>query len=135
MTVSASVLFPEPFGPMIACNSPLRTQRSIPLRISLASPLTWRSLMARSGNGHLFLREIGQRHAIERLRDGRLQLHPPRAGPAVLFADAIHHGVALGGADLRLDRTLEGAPDVPRGGPGRTRRERVSPTGAALASP
>src|SRR5258705_11350745 len=133
MTVSASVLFPEPFGPMIACTSPLRTTRSIPLRISLPSTLTWRSLITRSGNGHLLLREIGQRHSIERLRDGRLQLHPDRARPAVLFAYAIHHGVALGGADLRLDRPFEATHDVARGDRGRIGGEGVAAAGAALA--
>src|SRR6267143_7153502 len=115
MTVSASVLFPEPFGPMIACTSPLRTTSSIPLRISLPSTLTWRSLMTRSGNGHLLLREIGEGHAVESLRDGRLQLHPDRPRPAVLLADAIDDGVALGGADLWLDWPLERAHDVTRG--------------------
>src|SRR5258705_10437549 len=135
MTVSASVLFPEPFGPMIACTSPLRTTRSIPLRISLPSTLTWRSLITRSGNGHLLLREIGQRHSIERLRDGRLKLHPHRAGPAVLFADAIHHGVALGGAGLRLDRTFKRTHDVARGDRGRIASEGVAASGATLAVP
>src|SRR5712692_1858535 len=115
MIVSASVLFPEPFGPMIACTSPLRTTRSIPLRISLPSTVTCRSLMTRSGNGHFLLREIGERHGIERLRDGRLQLHPHRSRSAVLLADAIEDRVALGSADLRLDGTFQRAHDVARG--------------------
>src|SRR6185295_6354973 len=91
------------------------------------------SLMTRSGNGHLLLREIGQRHAVERLRDGRLKLDPHRAGPAVLLADAIHNGVALGGADLRLDRTLERANDIARRDRGWVARKRVAAAGAALA--
>src|SRR6266545_7226738 len=99
MTVSASVLLPEPLGPMIACTSPLRTTRSIPFRISFPSTFTWRSLMTRSGNGHLLLREIGECHAVECVRDGRLQLDPDRSGAAVLFADAVEYGIALGGAD------------------------------------
>src|SRR2546430_10370086 len=33
----ASVLFPEPFGPMMACTSPARTVRSTPRRISYAA--------------------------------------------------------------------------------------------------
>src|SRR5512132_2723756 len=132
MTVSASVLLPEPFGPMIACTSPLRTVRSIPFRISLPSTVTWRSLMMRSGNGHLLLREIGQCHAVERLRDGRLEFHPDRTGAAVLLADAIHNGVALGGADLRLDRTLERANAIARRDRGWIARECVAAAGAAL---
>ena len=40
MIASDSVLLPEPFGPMIAWASPLRTTRSIPLRIFLPSTLT-----------------------------------------------------------------------------------------------
>src|SRR6266852_205276 len=109
MTVSASVLLPEPFGPMIACTSPLRTTRSIPLRISLPSTVTCRSLMTSSGNGDLLLREVGEGHAIERLRDGRLQPHPHRSRPAVLLADAVEDGIALSGADLRLDGTFQRA--------------------------
>src|SRR6267143_1086611 len=105
MTVSASVLLPEPFGPMIACTSPLRTTRSIPFRISLPSTVTCRSLMTRSGNGYFLLREIRERHGIERLRDGRLQLHPHRPRSAVLLADAVEDGIAFRGADLRLDRS------------------------------
>src|SRR5207245_900730 len=133
MTVSASVLLPEPFGPMIACTSPLRTTRSIPFRISLPSTITWRSLMTRSGNGHLLLCEIREGHGVERLCDRRLQLHPHRARPAVLLANAVEDRTALGGADLRLDRTLERANDVARGDPGGIARERVAAPRATLA--
>src|SRR6266571_4161315 len=38
----ASVLFPEPFGPMMACTSPARTVRSTPRRISRPSTEAWR---------------------------------------------------------------------------------------------
>src|SRR5438445_5944019 len=133
MTVSASVLLPEPFGPMIACTSPLRTTRSIPFRISLPSTVTCRSLMTRSGNGRFLLRKIGEGHAVERLRDGRLELHPYRARPAVLLADAVEDRVALGGADLRLDRAFQRANDVARGDRGGTARERVAAPRATLA--
>src|SRR6266581_2792595 len=133
MTVSASVLFPEPFGPMIACTSPLRTTRSIPFRISLPSTVTWRSLMTRSGNGHFLPCEIGERHAVERLGDGRLQLHPHRACPAVLLADAVEDRVAFGGADLWLDRALQRADDVARGDRGWIAREGVAAPRATLA--
>src|SRR5687767_14421319 len=133
MTVSASVLLPEPFGPMIACTSPLRTTRSIPFRISFPSTFTWRSLMTRSGNGHFLLCKIGECHSVERLRDGRLQLHPHRASAAVLLADAVEDRIALRGADLRLDRTLERAHDVPRGDRRRIAGQRVAAARAALA--
>src|ERR1700687_2036779 len=133
MTVRASVLLPDPFGPMIACTSPLRTTRSIPFRISLPSTFTWRSLMTRSGNGHLLLRQIGEGHAIERLRDGRLQLHPDGSRPTVLLADAVDDGIALGGADLWLDRPLERTKSIARGGSRRRPRERLAPASTALA--
>ena len=43
-STEASVLLPEPFGPMIACTSPARTDRSIPLSISLPSTTACRFL-------------------------------------------------------------------------------------------
>src|SRR5229473_394674 len=42
----ASVLLPEPFGPMMECTSPAFTVRSIPLRISWLSTLTCRFLIS-----------------------------------------------------------------------------------------
>src|SRR5262249_37143163 len=42
----ASVLFPEPLGPMTACTSPAFTVRSRPLRISLSPTTAWRSLIS-----------------------------------------------------------------------------------------
>src|SRR6266851_5192481 len=42
----ASVLFPEPFGPMMECTSPAFTFRSMPLRISWLSTLTCRFLIS-----------------------------------------------------------------------------------------
>src|SRR5712692_11904000 len=133
MIVSASVLLPEPFGPMIACTSPLRTTRSIPFRISLPSTVTWRSLMTRSGNGHFLLCEVGESHAVERLRDRRLQLHPHRSRPAVLLADAVEDGIALGGADLRLDAPFQCAHDVARRDRSWIARERAAAPRATLA--
>src|SRR5690606_7722687 len=41
----ASVLLPEPFGPMMACTSPEPTSRSNPRRIWRPSTDTWRSLI------------------------------------------------------------------------------------------
>src|SRR6266508_3761487 len=132
MTVRASVLLPEPFGPMIACTSPLRTTRSIPFRISFPSTLTWRSFTMSSGNGDFLLREVGECHAVQRSSDGRLQLHPDSAGTAVLLADAVQDGIALSGTDLRLDRSFQRAHDVARGDGRRIARQHVTATRAAL---
>src|SRR6185312_8131924 len=115
MTVSASVLLPEPFGPMIACTSPLRTVSSIPLRIGLPSTSTCRSRMTRSDTGALprcglrrALRgQVLQGHAVQGLRDLCLDGHPDVMRRASRLERAVHNGLALGGADLRLDRTLE----------------------------
>src|SRR5947207_13132725 len=131
MIVSASVLLPEPFGPMIACTSPLRTMRSMPRRICLPSTSTWRSLISRSGTHTLLahgrgLREHVEGHAVERLRDAGLQRHPHVVRGASRLQRAILDGVALRGADLRLDRTLERAHDVARGDRSRLTRERVA---------
>src|ERR1700704_5287320 len=46
---------------------------------------------------------------------------------------AVHDCLAFSGADLRLDRSLEGAHDVARGDRRRIAREDVAATGAALA--
>src|SRR6267378_1697024 len=42
----ASVLLPEPFGPMIACTSPAATRKSTPRKMGLPSTLTWRFLIS-----------------------------------------------------------------------------------------
>src|SRR5437899_1319115 len=49
MMVFASVLLPEPFGPIRAWIWPRRTSRLKPLRISFPSTLTWRSCTTSSG--------------------------------------------------------------------------------------
>src|SRR5512142_197360 len=136
MTVNASVLFPEPFGPMIACTSPWRTMRSIPLRIGLPSTSTWRSLISRSGtllsfsvparhreSGLLARDEVREAHPVECLRDRRLQLHPHVMRGAPRLQRAVRDGLALGRTDLRLDRTFERAHDVSRGDLARIARE------------
>src|SRR3954463_11483736 len=105
MIVSASVLFPEPFGPMIACTSPLFTTRSIPLRIVLPSTSTRRSLISRSGMSGLpcgrLSRQVFETHAVQRLRDRALQGHPDVVGRAARLQHTIHDGLTFGGADLR----------------------------------
>src|SRR6266850_1545366 len=144
MIVSASVLLPEPFGPMIAWTSPLFTARSIPFRIGFASTSTWRSLISRSGKRALLrgldrcrgsrgLHEIREGHAVERLRDALLHRHPHVMGRTARLQDAVHDRLALDGADLRLDRSLQRANDVAGGDRGRRARERVAAARSALA--
>src|SRR5438132_1150104 len=92
----------------------------MPLRIGFPSTLTWRSRIARSatrdsaerGLARRRPRELREVHAVERRGDARLQAKPDRSRAAALLADAVQHGIALGGADLRLDRTLERTDDV-----------------------
>src|SRR5690348_6551517 len=139
MIVSASVLFPEPFGPMIAWTSPARTTRSMPFRISLPSTCTWRSLISRSDTLRLLqrwarsARQRLERHRIERLRDVVLHGHPHVVRRAARLKRAVLYGRALRGADLRLDGSLERSDDVARGDLPRLARKRVAPTRAALA--
>src|SRR6185295_5318714 len=54
----ASVLLPEPLGPIIAWTSPALTVRSMPRRISLPSTLACRFLM--TSNRNLSLRRRGE---------------------------------------------------------------------------
>src|SRR5712692_598023 len=139
MIVSASVLVPEPLGPMIAWTSPERTTRSIPFRISLPSTVTCRSLISRSGTGGLLLaagrgfHQLGERHVVERLRDGRLHLQPDVMRRAARLKHAVHDRLALRGTDLRLDRTFERAHDVTRTDRRGIAREHVAATRTALA--
>src|SRR5881394_442263 len=98
----ASVLFPEPFGPMIACTSPLPIVRSTPLRISRAATRTWRSS---TFNIVLMLRYSADRafeaHAQKLLRLDR-ELH--RQLFEHLSAETVHDHV---------DRVLLGEPALP----------------------
>src|SRR5437867_8471945 len=135
MIASDSVLLPEPFGPMIAWTDPLSTVRSMPLRMGLPSTLTSRSRISRLDNGPLPCggrRELGEGHAVERLRDRRLQLEPHRARAAVRLAHAVHDRVSLGGTDLGLDRSLERTHHVARRDRPRLARENVAASRAAL---
>src|SRR5258706_12157753 len=144
MIVSASVLLPEPFGPMIAWTSPLFTARAVPVRIGFASASKWRSLISRSGKRALLhgldrcrgsrgLHKIREGHAVERLRDALLHRHPHVMGRAARLQDAVHDRLALDGADLRLDRSFQRANDVAGGDRGRRARERVAAARSALA--
>src|SRR3989442_9967592 len=136
MIARESVLLPEPFGPMIACTEPLSITRSMPLRMGLPSTLTTRSRTSRldmcalTGGG---LRKLRQGHAIERPRDGRLELQPDGARAAAGLAHAVDDRVALRGADLGLDRSLERADHIARGDRAGLASQRVAATRAALA--
>src|SRR5437762_6200795 len=121
---------------MIAWTDPLSTTRSIPFRIVLPSTLTTRSLISRLDIHTLprrGRRDLRESHAVEGLRDAVLELEPHRARPAVGLAHAVHDGLALGGTDLRLDRSLERAHDITGCDLARLARENVTPTRAALA--
>src|SRR5580700_10217371 len=58
-----SVDLPEPFGPMMACTSPLFTVSESPWRISRSSTRTCRSLTSSSGI-HLILNLVRQFEAL-----------------------------------------------------------------------
>src|SRR5437762_6067091 len=136
MIASESVLLPEPFGPMIACTEPLSTTRSIPLRIVLPSTLTTRSLISRLDIHTLprrRYRDLRESHAVQTFRDAVLELEPHRARSAVGLAHAVHDGLALGGADLWLDRPLERAHDITGRDLARLACENVTPARAPLA--
>src|SRR5262249_813214 len=120
--------------------------RSIPFRIGFPSTSTWSCLISRSGTVSLFhrgprregsgrrrLREVREAHVVERIGDVPLGGPPDVGGRAPRLQDAVHDGLALGGADLRLDRTLERAHDVAGGDDLRIAREGVAAARAALA--
>src|SRR6266851_950815 len=136
MIASESVLLPEPFGPMIACTEPLSTTRSIPLRIVFPSTLTTRSLISRL-DIHTIprrrRRKLRESHAIEGLRDAVLELEPYGPRSAVGLAHAVHDRLALGCADLRLDRPFERAHDIARRDLPGLAREDVTAARSALA--
>src|SRR4051812_28250628 len=69
----ASVLFPEPFGPMMACTSPALTVRSMPLRISRSPTVACRFLISSSGM-YVLTNASFQTHAQQLLRFDR-ELH------------------------------------------------------------
>src|ERR671937_711548 len=136
MMASESVLLPEPFGPMIAWTDPLSTTRSMPFRIVLPSTLTTRSRISRLDIHALpggRSRKLRESHAVERFRDAVLQLEPDGPRSAVGLAHAVHDGIALGRADLRLDRSLERAHDVTGRDLPRLARQGVAAARSALA--
>src|SRR6266700_7341634 len=90
----ASVLLPEPFGPMIACTSPSRIVRSTPFRISLPATATRSPLTSSRG---LFL------------ANASLQTDPeqPRGFDGELHRQLLEHFLAEAVDDHR-DRILGG---------------------------
>src|SRR5439155_3503065 len=116
------------------------TARSMPLRIRFPSTLTWRSRIARSatrdsaerGLARRRPRELREVHAVERCGDARLQVKPDRSRAAALLADAVQDGIALGGADLRLDASPARTDDVAGRDLGRIPVDEIPATGPAL---
>src|SRR5689334_17078866 len=104
MIALASVDLPEPLGPIRACTSPERTDRSSPLRICLSPAATWRFLISSSGiqqfsgGGRLGGErdEVGQRGLLERLEDAALHARPQqlrRAAVALVGLVRAQHAV------------------------------------------
>src|SRR5919206_2190544 len=99
MTAFASVDLPEPLGPISAWNSPSRTCRSTPLRISLSPAVTCRFLISRSAmdlqcgarsrvvSGELD--ELGKRRALQRADHAHLHARPQQLGGAVLAVGVV----------------------------------------------
>src|SRR4029450_13600543 len=99
MIVLASVLLPDPFGPIRAWISPFFTSRVSPFRISLPSTATCRSRMTRSGVSLMSSRSLGRAgRAVtglgRRLRSERAP-RPVRSDREALAAGAVvtHVGV------------------------------------------
>src|ERR1051325_7978869 len=106
----ASVLLPEPLGPMIAWTSPALTVRSMPRRISLPSTLACRFLMTsiqtlslrrRRGESALeavgvgdvvdrYFRQIVGDEALNVLPDRALRADPAIAAVLLALLEAIH---------------------------------------------
>src|SRR5882757_8863139 len=101
----ASVLFPEPFGPIMECTSPALMVRSTPLRISCPSTLACRFLiLSRLISLHLH-ESVLPDAAFEAHTEQLLCLHCKLHGkfPENLFAKAVdNHGNGL----LRFETAL-----------------------------
>ncbi len=126
MITPASVLLPEPFGPISACVSPRRIVRFTPLRIGLPSTATCRFLIFKCF-GHLlkdrskivyrrrcdsvfrtqytesFVCNCHQRSAIRRLRHNLLMIEQRLAvGRRRNISAVVRHGQLV--VDLHADR-------------------------------
>src|SRR5262245_8955808 len=92
ISVFASVLLPEPFGPIRAWISPVRTVRLTPFRIGFPSTGTWRSLMTRSAllmNAIFHPRGGGMERAIRSPCGFALAFVSVRSGAEALAAGAV----------------------------------------------
>src|SRR3989442_198536 len=79
----ASVLFPDPFGPMMACTSPARTVRSTPRRISYPSIPAHRFLISSQTMPHA---DVVRHYPHERFPPQVDHLRPP-----VLLLSVVGH--------------------------------------------
>src|ERR1041384_1492773 len=113
MRAFASVLFPDPLGPMIACFSPARMARLTPWTISLSPIATWMSRNSKSGASAIsvaFLSRLQNqtvRRALLENEEGRLPvLEGKRVISALGLAPAPRAAVLAReeGGDLRCDR-------------------------------
>src|SRR5207249_9154110 len=92
----ARVLFPDPFGPMIAWTSPAFTDRSTPLRISLSATFARSPLISSSAIS--LLRSGGSPNGaleVQAHREELLRLHGElhRQVQEHLLAEAVHDHV------------------------------------------
>src|SRR5207249_782833 len=104
MRAFASVLLPEPFGPITAWTSPLFSARETPFRISRPSTLARRSLISKSANSLSLVRsDLIRAAGVTRANPGRaLHLGPQQAPVEV---ELVLAGVAGSRGDV-LDRTV-----------------------------
>src|ERR1035438_758337 len=95
----ASVLLPEPLGPMMACTSPALMDRSMPLRISRPATLACRFLI--SSNDIVSLSDASFETDSKQLLGFHGELHGQLAED--LFAEAVHdHGDRVFGGNAAL---------------------------------
>src|SRR5690242_12892315 len=117
-----SVLFPDPLGPMMACTSPERIVRSIPLRISLPVTPARRPLISSTcssiADHHLGL-AVDDAHLVDRhrLRGGQgaglavLEGEGAAVLPALELALGAQH-LAVGQGDVLVRAAVADGVDV-----------------------
>src|SRR5262245_44383848 len=105
MIVFASVLLPDPFGPIRAWISPFFTSRLRPLRISLPSTATCRSRMTSSDVWLMSSRSLSARAGA--LRDAAAAPAGAAGGPRVSGREALPAGTAV--AHVRVVELEAGA--------------------------
>src|SRR5438105_4148058 len=103
MRAFASVLLPDPFGPMTAWTSPLFMPRDTPRRISRPSTLTRRSLISKSANSLPLIRS-------DVVGTGRVSgPHPARAHHVRLQQAPVEVQLVLAGVAGARGDVLDGA--------------------------